>query len=58
MVARGFPEMEKLQSDSPKVVKECLKLLIVLAATEDFSLASMDITAAFLPGNTLDRDVL
>ena len=43
-MARGFQEIEKPQSDSPTVVKESLKLLITLAANNDFKLASMDIS--------------
>lgn len=37
--------------------KESLKLLIVLAANEDLNLASMEIRAAFVQDNTLDRDI-
>ena len=55
LVARGFQEIEKPQSDSPTVLKESLKVLIALAANEDFDLASMDIGAAFLQGNTYVR---
>ena len=32
-------------------------MLIALAANEDFNLASMNIKAAFLQGNILNRDV-
>ena len=39
------------------VAKETLKLLIALAANEDFGLALMNIRAAFLQGNLLDRDI-
>ena len=38
-------------------MKESLKLLIALAANNDFELASIDIRAAFLPVKTLDREV-
>ena len=41
----------------PTVAKKNLKLLIMLVANTDFNLASMDIRAAFLQGNTLDRDI-
>ena len=47
-MARGFQEIEKLQSDSPTVAKESLKMLIVLAANEDFDVALIYIRAAFL----------
>ena len=56
-MARGFQEVDKLQSDSPTVIKESLKLLIALVVNEEFCLASMDIRAAFLQGYVLDRDV-
>ena len=56
-MARGFQEIEKPQSDSPTVAKESLKLLIVMAASNNFELASVDIRAAFLAAKTLDREV-
>ena len=57
LVARGFQEIEKPQLDSPMVAKESLNLLIVVAANNDFELASIDIRAAFLQAKTLDREV-
>lgn len=57
LVARGFQEIEKLPSDSSIVVKESLKMLILLAANKDFDLASMNIRAAFLQRNKLDTDM-
>ena len=39
-VARGLQEMKKLQSDSPKVAKESLKLLTVVAKKYYFELES------------------
>ena len=53
----GFQELEKLQSDSPTGAKESLKLLITLAANNDFDMASVDRKAAFLQAKTLDREV-
>ena len=47
LVARGFQEADKPQSDSSMVTKESLKLLIALVAKEDFGLVLMDIRAAF-----------
>ena len=43
LVAWGYQERDKPQSDSPTVSKESLKLLIALAMNEDFELALMDI---------------
>ena len=57
LVARGFQETLKPQSDSPTVSKESFKTLMAIAANSDFKLASVDIRAAFLQSRTLDRDV-
>ena len=57
LVARGFQEVGKPQSDSPKVAKESLKILIAMALKDDFELASMDIRAAFLQAKILDREI-
>ena len=47
-MARNFQEVDKLQSDSLTVGNESLKLLIAMAAIEDFDLVSKDNRAAFL----------
>ena len=57
LVARGFQEKEQPQSDSPTVAKESFKMLMVIAANEGFKVVSMDIRAAFLQANKLDREV-
>ena len=57
LVARGFQEKEQLQSDSPTVAKESFKMLMAIAANEGFKVVSMDIRAAFLQANKLDREV-
>ena len=57
LVARGFQESLKPQSDSPTVSKESFKMLMAVAANDNFKLASVDIRAAFLQSRTLDRDV-
>jgi len=57
LVARGFQEHLKPQSDSPTAAKESFKLLMVVAANNGFKLASVDIRAAFLQSKALDRDV-
>ena len=57
LVARGFQETMKLQSDSPTVSKESFKILMAISANSDFKLASVDTRAAFLQSRTLDRDV-
>ena len=57
LVARGFQEIDKPQSDLPMVGKESLKLVIALVANKYFNLASMNIKAAFLQGNILNRNI-
>ena len=57
LVAHGFQETLKPQSDSPTVSKESFKTLMAVAANSNFKLASVDIRAAFLQSRTLDRDV-
>ena len=57
MVAQGFQETMKLQSDSQTVSKGSFKILMAVAANNSFKLASVDIRAAFLQSRTLDRDV-
>ena len=52
-----FQETVKPQYDSPTVSKDSFKLLMAVAANENFRLASVDIRAAFLQSRTLDRDV-
>ena len=56
LVVHGFQETVKPQSDSPTVSKESFKLLMAVAANENFRLASVDIRAPFLQSKTLDRD--
>merc|ERR1712112_255644 len=57
LVARGFREKEQPQSDSPTAAKESFKLLMAMAANSRFKVVSMDIRAAFLQANKLDREV-
>ena len=57
LVARGFQETMKPQSDSPTMSKESFKMLMAFSGNEDFMLALVDIRAAFLQSRRLDRDV-
>ena len=57
LVAKGFQERDQPQSDSPTAAKESFKLLVALAANQNFRLVSMDIRAAFLQAKKLDREV-
>ena len=58
MVAKGFQEKEKVQSDSPTVHKDSMKLFFAMAAIIGVeTISSLDITAAFLQAETLKRNV-
>ena len=57
MVAKGFQEEEKPQSDSPTLLRESLKMYFAVAAYHGFKLRSVDIRAAFLQAKCLDREV-
>ena len=57
LVARGFQEEDKPQSDSPTVLKESMKLFWAIAANEGFKLQAIDIRAAFLQSENLDRQI-
>ena len=57
LVAQGFQEHLKPQSDSPTAAKKSFKMLMAVAANNSFKLASLDIRAAFLQSKTLDRYV-
>ena len=57
LVAHGFQESLKLQSDSLTVSKESFNILMAVAANSSFKMVSVDIRASFLQSRTLDRDV-
>ena len=57
IVARGFQEQEKPQSDSPTVLRASVKTFVAVAANQGFEICLMDITGAFLQAEDLDREV-
>ena len=58
LVARGFEEdSSKYRKDSPTCCKESLRLVFVAAVLMCWRLESIDITAAFLQGGWLEREV-
>merc|ERR1711867_5586 len=57
LVAKGFQEIDQPQSDSPTAAEESFKLLMALAANQNFKIVSMDRRAAFLQAKKLDREV-
>ena len=58
MVARGFQEDLKPQSDSPTAHRGSLKLFMAICALNNVeNITAIDIKAAFLQSDKLDRDV-
>jgi transposase InsO family protein len=58
LVARGFEEdSSNLKKDSPTCSRESLRLVFLTAAMKSWKLQSVDITAAFLQGNPIERDI-
>ena len=57
LVVRGFQEDEEPRSDSPTLSKKALKVMIAIAANENFTIRAMDVTNAFLQGKPLKREV-
>ena len=55
LVVRGFEEECDVKSDSPTVHKESLRLFLAAAATQNYDIHSLDIKAAFLQGQNIDR---
>ena len=58
LVARGFEEnTDSLQKDSPTCCRESLRLVLMTASTMKWLIHSIDISAAFLQGNSLEREL-
>ena len=57
LVARGFEEKEKGQSDSPTVSKEVLRSFMAILSSKSWAVNSIDIKAAFLQSEHLEREV-
>ena len=57
LVVRGFEEEEKVQSDSPTASKSTLRIVMAVAASEGWKCEIIDIKAAFLQGQQLERDI-
>ena len=52
--AKGFQETEALQSDSPTMLREFMKIFFAVAANENFKSRSIEIRAAFLQAKELN----
>ena len=57
LCVRGFEEDIYPRSDSPTASGEAMKLFLAISANKSFNLKSLDVTSAFLQGETLERDV-
>ena len=58
LVARGFEEKDvKNRTDSPTCSKQALRMIFVTASTMTWELNSLDISAAFLQGNKIEREI-
>lgn len=57
LVARGFEEKDDIQSDSPTAMKETIRLILAITATMKWYCNSIDIKAAFLQGQPMERTV-
>ena len=57
LVARGFEEVQKAQSDSPTGNKDTLRIFLAIISSRGWSCRSIDIKAAFLQGEKFDRQV-
>ena len=58
LVARGFEEtILNARTDSPTCSRQALRIVFATAATMNWTLQSLDIRAAFLQGNGIERTV-
>ena len=57
LVARGFEELEKIQSDSPTISKSVMRVFLAICSSLSWTVSTTDIKSAFLQGQNLDRDV-
>ena len=58
LVARGCEEdTSSLRNDSPTCMEDSLRRLLAVAACNNWSLNSIDIKAAFLQGNPIEREL-
>ncbi|XP_057305251.1 uncharacterized protein LOC130642182 [Hydractinia symbiolongicarpus] len=58
LVARGFEEnSQSLRTDSPTCGKQSLRLAMAIIVSNDWQINSLDITAAFLQGDAIEREL-
>ena len=57
-VAKGYEEdSSNMRTDSPTCSRECFRLLFIVVSCMGWQIHSIDITAAFLQGNELKREI-
>lgn len=57
LVARGFESRDVVQSDSPTAGKESTRTFFAMCSSQGWTCKSIDVTAAFLQGHQIDREV-
>ena len=57
LVTRGFEESLTERTDSPICSKQSLRVLFSVASIVNWAIESIDLKAAFLKGDGLERDV-
>ena len=58
LVARGFEENSNdARTDSPTCSRQSLRMAFIITSTMGWQIQSLDITSAFLQGNSIKRDV-
>ena len=58
LVARGFEENSEESADSPTANKESLRVFLAMTSTMGWEAKTIDIKAAFLLGEQIQREVL
>lgn len=56
-VVKGFQEESSIPADSPTGSKESNRLMLAIVASKNWTLQTLDIKAAFLQGQPIQRDV-
>ena len=57
LVARGFEEVPNFRTDSPTCMRESIRIVLSVIASNKWKLQSIDYKTAFLQGNLIDREV-
>ena len=58
LVARGFEEVcNNLRTDSPTISRQALRVVLLAVVTNNWVLQSLDVLAAFLQSNEIERNV-